>query len=598
MLLPRSETKYSLKKDPQLVVNIVNIIGDWARFRDSLFDSPTGFQEDAGDLWDLGENMFGNTPDHLPSKWRTETIPKELGLGDIPTSNVYRSFVELIQGAMLTSVPGLEFYVEEKHSTETEESEEMEIAEAYEAGDMGQVDATMERSDAREANKTICDILNKEWPRLSDRSRILQELDLDIEHNCNFGYGCLALISNDNELYLRTTHPKLVVCDPYAERSSDIKVVAKVTTRPAVSGRYRDVMAHDMLTWPDSLLPHPENTEVVLEVWIKKGVEFAERKWPAHGMYLKIVGETLEEEAPIHSSHLPVIISSLIPSDRIYGHALSAYLWQPQVRIDKTLAVLQARTARAAGEKYHSSGPTMGKGARATGISAVSNIDDLRKPGVQVIFSENDLKPLPTDHVPTDLMEAYKLAIADMERIAGLSQPFQGIAPKGITAGIAIQTLATMSSRRVSRMAIHLAEALKDVGYMWAEYYLESIGIDVPKGLELSVHVSAVEETSKSTAWAAVTQLLSAGLQVEPAVLLDMVPGLTPPVRDELRKSIMSRPAPTAGQPVEEGQPLPPGASPGGEQGVDVSGALPTDASDFLGSVDVPQNRAIDEGVM
>jgi len=583
-------SKYTIRDDPALVNTIISTIGEWSRYRESVLQDPTGYNEAPGNVWDTGDNMWSNSANHMPSKWRTVLVPEDLGLGDVPHINIYKSFVEQISASILTSIPSLEFIVGEKIAEdEADMEDEQEIIEAFQQGDYESIKRTLEVSDARSQMGYITKALDHGWEKMSHESRALSELDLNVVHNCNYGFGCLALHTFDDRYMMRATHPRLIIVDPYAERSSDIRVVAKVTSKQAAGGRMRSNISFDSITWPDTLLPHPEMSEVVMEVWIKKGTEFAGRKWDAHGMYLKIGGDgTVQDESPLHAARLPLSVSSLIPSDRIYGESLSAILWQAQVRVDKVLAILLSRASRAAGEKYHSQSPNVSAGNKSGAMAGISNLEDIRKPGVRVIFSESALTPLPTDHVPSDLMEMYKLAVSDMERIAGLSQPFQGRAPQGITAGIAIQTLATMSSRRVNRMATHLVEALRDFGYIWAEHFLLSVGIKLPKDLEITVHMAAVEESTKQTTWTAIKEMLQLGIQIDPSALVDVVPGLTAPLREALKKSVQTPPpVPAAGENAVDSSGMPPEPGAEGPLGEELIGL---DVGDPNQAEDLPTN--------
>lgn len=575
---------YTIKDNPEIATAIVKAVSDAARLREQIVADACHYKEAPGSIWDVGEKMFEDGPNHLPPAWRDTIVPKELRLSDTPTINIYKSFVEQIQSSLLSQMPGLEFVAGgEKEDID----EQRDIIEAFKAGDMGQVQRVMELVDKRDRTAFIVKLLNMGWEALSHRSRILTELDISVEHNCNFGHGVLSLYSFGGELYLRAVHPKMIVVDPYANKPQDIMWLAQVYCKPVNYARTHSSIVFDTLMWPSALDPRPEDSEVVLDVWIRAGAEFAGHKWEKQGMYLRLTGQgdVIAEEV-ITTKRLPQVVYALIPSDRIYGHALSSLLWQAQVRVDKCLGIILARAGRAAGEKYHSQSSRTAAGAKSTGLSAVSNLEDLKRPGVQVIYSENQLTPLPTDHVPADLMELYRMSIADMERIAGLSQPFQGMAPQGITAGIAIQTLATMSSRRVSRMATHLVEALREFGYTWAEYFLKSIDIAMPEGVELNVHLAAMEESTQKTAWAGIIEALHAGMQVPPEVIADLIPGLTPSVRDSLKTYLKiataSKPAPGAGQamPVDVGAAppteLPAVESMGEEPGTDSAAAVRT----------------------
>jgi hypothetical protein len=209
---------------------------------------------------------------------------------------------------------------------------------------------------------------------------------------------------------------------------------------------------------------------------------------------------------------------------------MSELLWQAQVRVDKVLACLLARAARAAGEKYNVTDAKPGPQPRAAALSKGS-VDDLKKCGTQVSYTTTAIQRFEPDHVPEDLMKLFANSVADVERLAGISQPFQGIAPKGITAGIAIQTLASMSGRRVSRMATHLAEAFKSFGHVWAIIYRGMQNKSYDKNIKIKVRMAIHEDETKAKQTQVLRELKEFGLVIPPEELANMIPGITADVR-------------------------------------------------------------------
>jgi hypothetical protein len=270
-----------------------------------------------------------------------------------------------------------------------------------------------------------------------------------------------------------------------------------------------------------------------MELWIRKGAKFAGRLFKETGLraVIRSGGVIVEEEDWPHDV-LPIVPVYLLPSDRMVGHSLAAILWQAQVRVDKILGVMLSRTARSAGEKYRI-GRDVNAAAPGEGLTCRAE-QDLRKPGVQVITSDSPIEMYAPPPVPADLVALLREAIVDMERLAGISQPYQGVAPKGVTAGVAITALAGMSSRRVNRMAAHLAEALRDFGKAWAKFELTRRGIEAPDNMRVKVSLEVQEEETRRRQFDAALELARAGLNIPPEVLIDLIPGLSARKKNEI----------------------------------------------------------------
>ena len=478
----------------ELVRHVLDIVGEAAREREAAAETGLG-REAPGNIWDLGTWMWEPGTKHLPATWVNEVCPKDLALKDAPTLNVYRALVEQIQGGVLSAMPDLEFDAE---------------------------------------NAGIANILNDAWRDTTEKSRLLAELDLCVAHNCNYGAGWLGIHRNSaGEPYIRAVHPQLVVCDPAAERPQDLMWVAKLFVENTGTRNDGETVL-DEARWPESILPKPECSEIRMELWIRRGATFAGRSFKETGLraVIRSGGRIVEEEDWPHDV-LPIVPVYLLPSDRMVGHSLAAVLWQAQVRVDKILGVMLSRTARSAGEKYRIA-RDVNAAAPGEGLTCRAE-QDLKKPGVQVITSDSPIEMYAPPPVPADLVALLREAIADMERLAGISQPYQGVAPKGVTAGVAITALAGMSSRRVNRMAAHLAEALRDFGKAWAKFELTRRGIETTGDLRVKVSLEVQEEETRRKQFDAALELARAGINIPEEVLIDLIPGLSTAKKNDIR---------------------------------------------------------------
>ncbi len=552
---------YSLARNADVRTAIMNAIQKAISAREVLSRVEIS-TEAPGNIWDLGTWMYEDSTHHLPTTWRTEIVQKDLHLRDVPTFNFYKRIVEILQGAVLKGTPGVEFGIEgDKGITREERDTDALIVQAEDAlrqagmgippaigeSASGGMEQDSDLNAAEQQQKDVVEYLNREWVEMSEDSRLLSELDLSVAHSCNYGFGWLSLQAGmDGKEYVRETHPQLVIYDPVAERVQDLTWVAKILVRPwtgKTAKSSRDVTIDG--AWPASVTGRPESSEIQVEVWIKKGARFAGRVWRDHGMHLVMKsgsGTPLVSESEWDIPYLPMVPVILLPGERLRGDVLSKMLWQTQVRVDKTLGVLLSRVSRAAGEKYH-----VKRGGGATSKGAVlseTGTQNLEHPGAQIIYEEAPIEMLDAPQVPRDLVDLFHDAVRDMERIAGISQAFQGIAPKSITAGVAIQTLAEQSSQRVNRMATHMAEALKQYAQMWAAYKLAKAGHVMPPGVRVKVSLAVQEEENQRSQFQKMSDIANIWDKL-PAemleILVDAIPGLSPANKDRLRDAIQQR---------------------------------------------------------
>ncbi|MBN1809993.1 MAG: hypothetical protein JW909_13070 [Planctomycetes bacterium] len=494
-------TTYTLRDgEGGLAARVLDAVSEAAREREAAAEISLG-REAPANTWDLGTSMWHPGTGHLPASWVNEVCPNDLRLSEAPTFNMYRALVEQIQGGVLPAVPEVEFHVE--------------------------------------SSRGVTRLLTDCWRDMAEKSRLLAELDLCVQHNCNYGAGWLAIHRGSAGTCLRAVHPQLVVFDPLAERPQDLGWVAKLVVRP-VAGRPLQSAMLDEARWPDSILPRPDACEVRVELWVRRGASFAGRVFRDSGLraVIRSGGAVVEEEDWPHDA-LPLVPVYLLPSERMTGHSLAAILWKAQVRLDKILAVMLSRTARSAGEKYRIAREP---GAGSPGLSLTGRAEtDLRKPGVQVITSDAPIEMYAPPPVPADLVALFRQAVSDMERLAGISAPYQGIAPAGVTAGVAITALAAMSGRRVNRMAAHLAEALRDFASTWAAYELARRGVPQPDFVDVQVSLEAREEETRRRRFTAALELARAGVDIPPAVLVELIPGLSDDMKDDIVSSIEAR---------------------------------------------------------
>lgn len=589
-------TGYSIAGDENSAIRlaIINTIQVAAREREQLsaltIEAPAGVAEAQGaggvgapsNIWDMGTWMYEDGTNHLPPVWRNETCPKDLHLGTVPTFNFYKRIVEILRGSVLKVLPSLEFSVEET-AGDSESDVEMD-------GVLGRTEDTLRLSgvnipppavdeeEAPDEHDETVSMLNELWKETAQDSRLLAELDLCLKHDCNYGMGFIGLHRSRGKDYIRAVHPQLVLYDASVERVQDLTWIAKISVkpRPANVQRTYGMVAIDA-NWPQSIMNRPISTMVFMEIWILKGTVFAGRNWEEHGAHIVLGSDnSLVSEKAWDLDYLPLLPVSLLPGERLRGEALSQTLWSAQVRVDKTLAVLLARTSRAAGEKYQIGTDNAGPKTKGVGLTETA-VSNLKHPGTQVVMSQVPITPFPPPKIPKELAALFQTAIRDMEVLAGISQAFQGIAPKSVTAGVAIQALAEQSAGRVNRMASHLAESLRLFGKMWAAYELAKRGMELPPTFKVKVTLAVMEEEDTRKQFekikdiAGVWESLPAELL---EILVETIPGLTRENKENLlellqrrkeqERQALEQPEGQEGLPGQPGAPLPAQAPEGG----------------------------------
>jgi len=493
---------YTLKSSGNKVaLELLKELAFWVRDREekAVLELDGGAPQN---IWDMGTKMWEPGTKHLPSKWTSEIVPKDIGLNDIPYHNAYRAIVEQIQGALVGSLPDVEIaYVDEG-----------------EAGDLG-----LELTDR--------------WHGLAAHSRLLGELDLSVQHNCNYASAWVGIHKGKNGKYsIRTVHPQIVFINPDAERIDDIDAVVKLILVP--SDHPADLAQISGVKWPDTILKLSTNSELQVEIWIRKGATVADRDYDETGYHgvLKGNGDIVEEEDwPF--DFLPLVPFYLIPSETLIGTSLATMLWEAQVTIDKIKAVYLGRLSRSAGEKYAIGTANASAAPGSPGLAVTSRgEDDLKRAGVQVVTVDGQVTQLPLVPAPTDILACYRAAIEDLERLAGITDVFQGIQTKGSPSGVVINQLTQNSSRRVNRMATHMAEALRYLVRVWAVMELHRMGIEVddPEEIKVTVALTAIEEKTRRTQFEAIGQLLNAKVAIPPEMLVELIPNITKEKRKEL----------------------------------------------------------------
>ena len=574
---------YKLSKNTDLVASIMQTLSRALTDRESQLridnwkTSPT-------DIWEMGERMFEEGNRHLPGTWTNTVCPKELHLSEAPTYNIYKRLVEVMIAAILQSTPDVEFQLTEDTVKDTPEEQEMDGTLDGVEAQLLQMGISMpvepELPDAMEATRNVVERLNREWEKFAEKSKMMGEYDSTIKNACNFGPGWMSLNAGDeNDMYGRATHPQLIIFDPSAERTYEIKWIAKVFAVPW-SGSPGDQKpeqstVYDAAHWPSNILKKPAEQEMRIELWVKKGAAFAGYRWEEHGIHAVIAGSnTVVSEEEWNHKRFPLTQFILLPSDTIWGQSMSMMLYEAQVRADKILAFLLSRTARTAGEKYHVMKDTAETivSSRGTALTEMGS-KNLTKPGVQIVYESAKIEMMPPPPVPQDLYQLWKNAIADIEKLAGLSAAYQGIPPKSVTAGKAIEELAEQSSRRVNRMATHMAEGIREFAYTWAEYELERTGEELPKGMEVKVTLSIQEEETRRDQFEKIMQVAENWETIPPElkeIVIDSIPGLTPANRKMLMDIIAQQMQ--GAQMGEQG--AAPGATPPA-QSPEVGGVLP-----------------------
>ena len=484
--------EYTLK-DENAGQEILRALNDAAINRAVQETLPVSLGKDAPtDVWTLGTAMWTDGVEHLPSTWKNETVPKDLYLRDVPTLNIYKAIVEQIQGALVATYPTVEFSVN------------------------GKV-----RAD-----------LNEKWEAFSERSRLLSEYDLVMQHGCNYGIGWLGLHRIDGALYGRAVHPQRVLWPQDATRFYEMKWVAKIvlTTKDAnkVSG---DAPAG--LTWPSTILPLPDKYDLTLEVWVLKGATLGNRKFEKEGMRF-IIDSTgkVKDEEPYKYDVLPLVPFVPLPAERLIGQSMASLLWQAQVRADKILAAILSRVSNSIGGKYIANSANKEGEPDAHGQRIINTANtNIKRPGVQIISLDNFKQYVPPEQVPADLLALYERAIEEMEYISGISRAFQGMVQgRMVSSAKAINALASLGSKRINRMATHFAEAIKDFAKVWAVMATSGQVDD----LDVDVALEYQHEDTRQKKYEAIVELKRAGVDIPSELIIDAMPGLDEQQKKEL----------------------------------------------------------------
>lgn len=536
---------YSLAKNPDVVADVMQYLSAAVSERENQVKIDN-WKYAPRTIWEMGQHMYEDGNKHLPSQWRDTICPEELHIGEAPTWNLYKLFIEIIQAAILQASPSVEFQLESAEFEDTEEEKRLDtMMDSIEAqlAPMGISFPPQEPiPDAQEGMRKLIEYLNKKWDKFTEKSRLMSEYDVVIANDCNFGNGWISLNKGDDgDIYGRATHPQLIVFDPSVERKEDIQWIAKVFAVPWSRSNKKDetLSLYDSMRWPESIMKKPSEQGMRVELWIRKGTQFAGYMWEDQGIHAVISGNnTVLSEEKWDMERFPLVLFTLLPSDTIWGQAMSKMLYESQVYCDKILAFIQARISRAAGEKYHvmkDAADTI-VSSRGTALTSVG-AKNLEHPGVEVIYDSAKIEMMAPPVIPQDMLFAYREAVANMEKIAGLSAAYQGIPPKSVTAGTAIRELAEQSSRRVNRMATHMAEGIRDLAYTWAEYELAKIGRTVPEGMEIKVTLSVQEEENRRNQFEKIMNVAETWTEIPPElkeIVIDSIPGLTPANRKML----------------------------------------------------------------
>jgi len=645
-LQPKTRSDKKQREAKEFIQKILDDLGAAAKHREQLASTVYGGdgpnQETSRNskipdtVWTCGKYMWEPGSRHLPSEWTNTICPEHLKLKTVPTLNVYRALVEQIQGGILGSMPTLTFEV----STEEEPEPEVPVAPEMPgmpgmagmagmlgmhempgmAGMPGMGQPPMEgempgmeppmggvspgmfpeaggqmpgmpglpegEMEPEEQAPDVGQILTDAWKQISERSRLMSELELEIEHNCNFGSGWLGIHENDNgDPTLRAVYPELVIGDQFADRPEEMQWVAKMFSEKwrGEGPKPDELQRVDELRWPDNIIK-PESGMLRIEIWIRKGTTFAGRDFKDHGMHVEIRSDgKIVTEEEWDDDDLPLIPVYLMPSNKIVGYSLAVLLWQQQVAVDKIYAVLMSKMNRAATDyiRLPSDAEKVGEPGEKLSDAESEQQNNL---GVTVISSNSSMQVEGAPPIPKELVLLLDKAIAHMERLASISQPYQGIAPgEGVTAGVAIGKLVQESAKGISRKAQHLCEALRHLGKVWAKFELKRQGIEVPEGLEVKVSLQVLEEETRKTQYMGIklAQETIPDIVKLPAfqkIVVQTIPGLTDDQRNELLEAIEARVEPMPGGPgVPEGMPGIEGAGPmpPGGMGQGAMGAMP-----------------------
>lgn len=473
-------------------------------------------------IWTLGRAMWEDGTDHLPWKWVNETVPKVLNLNIVPTINCYKALMRQVQGGLVSGMPGFEFLYDD-----------------YEA-----------------AQK-----LDAEWRKFAARSRLLGEIDSLDEDCLNYGIGYLGFTLRGRELCGVSIDPRMVLWLPVdAARYQDIDAIFKIYTVYVGPNRIKEHGILPLLDksrgdWPVffSERAYAEEYDIRVEFWVRPGGKIGSLEFPDEGLHAEISSDNkVLFEEPYNIDRVPILPVTLSPTKYMIGHAMSSELWQSQVRIDKFLAKLLWCVQYAGADKWRIDTSLVSKTQEGAVpalnmTAAASPMNQLRNGGIGIVLgSQGQVEKFEAEMSQQQLHAEYEAAKRDMEYLAGISQPYQGLEPARVTAGVAINALVRESSKRIQRMGTFLAEGLREYAMTWAKFMLASWGYS---DLNVDVIVSLIpqEENTKRQQVETLKEIADMVVKftsVSPAMLgmmdllVDMIPGLTLSQKTKLKEII------------------------------------------------------------
>lgn len=485
-------------------------------------------------VWDLGRAMWDDGIDHLPSKWIKETIPKVLNLHTVPTINCYKALMRQVQAGMVSGMPGFEFM----HN-------DYEVAEK----------------------------LDEEWRDFVARSRFLGESDSVDEDALNFGIGYLGFVSRGDKLRGVAVDPQMVLWyPPTATRYQDVDAVAQVSVE--YIGKKDDDQPPSLITknkWSPFLRDRQNDGsyKVKVELWVRPGTRVGDIEFEGEGIHAIIRSDdkVLLEE-PYTLDVVPIVPQVICPSKQMIGQSQASELWQAQVRIDKLLAKLLWCAQYSGADKYRIAVNLRGQSETQTPAinltEASSPEKELKNGGIGVVFGDQGMvEKFPATMSIADLHAEFEAAKRDMEYLAGISQPYQGIEPERVTAGVAINSLAMMSSKGVQRKATFKAEGLREYAMTWAKFMLSQWGMEA-EGLDVMVNLVPQEELTKARQVETLVKIADiiarSNLPQLGEFLTDLIPGLSIEQRMRLKEILAQSQMGTELMPETPDGALPPGS--------------------------------------
>ena len=528
---------YTIKDDdPQVqskfIKAILDEVGRGAKERESRMQLNIGRREGANavsqrgegaadNLWDLGTYLWEDGYKHLPTSWVTKVCPTSLNLSTVPTFNYYKALAKQVQDGVVSSAPDVEFQFDVEPGEDIGEFvDEFELAEWA----------------------------NEEWAKDSERSRMMAVVKRDVKYNWNYGEGWYSIKnSGSKDLRMCAVHPQLIIADPNADTYDEINWVAKVFTETLAEDQPEPTdgtKLFDFETIPETMVKKGDRkkTRLLCEVWVKKGAKIGKLRFEENGIHLVVRSDNqVQMEEPWPFTVLPVIPSVLNPGDTVTGEAMSSVLWEAQVDLDKAYAKYIAALARAGDDKYHVqiSEPTEPNEGMAVGAMGPGGIGrELKDPGVQVITTNGKVELLKEGETLEKLWGAVLNAMERIGRLAGISEAYQGIEPDQATSGVAIQSLAALSSKMVQNWATNEAEGLRELGRAWVLIKLGKQGIMVdPEKINITVTLIPNEEVTRERIVDDIASLSErAGMPPPVEIMVDLMPRLSAKQKDKLKQ--------------------------------------------------------------